>query len=46
MAFIENYSNERVQLQSLTVRVNENSVAEAIDVPTEGENWFKQQDFK
>ena len=46
MAFIENYSNERVQLQSLTVRFNEDSVAEAINVPVEGEKWFKQQDFK
>ena len=46
MDFIENYSNERVQLQSLTVRFNEDSVAEAINVPAEGEKWFKQQDFK
>ena len=46
MAFIENYNDERVQLQSLTVRVNEDSVAEAINVPVEGEKWFKQQDFK
>ena len=46
MLFIENYRDERVQLQSLTVTVNEESVAEAIGVPTEGEIWFKQQDFK
>jgi len=46
MLFIENYRDERVQLQSLTVRVNEDSVAEAIGVPAEGEKWFKQQDFK
>ena len=46
MLFIENYRDERVQLQSLTVRVNEDSVAEAIGVPAQGEKWFKQQYFK
>ena len=46
MSFIENYKDERVQLQSLTVRVNEDSVAEAIGIPAQGEKWFKQQDFK
>ena len=46
MSFIENYKDERVQLQSLTVRVNEDSIAEAIGVPTQGEKWFKHQDFK
>ena len=46
MLFIENYRDERVQLQILTVRVNEDSVAKAICVPTEGEKWFKQQYFK
>jgi len=46
MAFIENYDDGRVQLQSLTVRVNENSIAEAINVPAEGERWFKQKEFK
>ena len=33
MLFIENYRDERVQLQSLTVRVNEDYVAEAIRIP-------------
>ena len=33
MLFIENYRDERVQLQSLTVRVNEDSIAEAIGFP-------------
>ena len=28
------------------MRVNENSIAEAINVPAEGEKWFKQKDFK
>ena len=46
MAFIENYDEGRVQLQSLTVRVNENSIAEAINVPAEGERWFKQKECK
>jgi len=46
MAFIENYDEGRVQLQSLTVRVNENSIAEAINVPAEGEKWFKQKECK
>ena len=26
--------------------VNEESIAEAIDVPAQGERWFKQQDFQ
>ena len=46
MAFIKNYKDEMVQLKSLKVRVNEESIAEAIDVPTQGERWFKQQDFQ
>ena len=33
MSFIKNYRDEKVQLESLTVRVNEDSIAEAIDVP-------------
>ena len=41
MAFIENYRNEKVHFQSLTVRVNEDSVAEAIDVPAKGEKRSK-----
>ena len=32
MAFIKNYKDEMVQLKSLTVRVNEYFIAEAIDV--------------
>ena len=46
MAFIKNYKYEMVQLKSLTVRVNEESIAEAIDVPAQGERWFKKQDFQ
>ena len=35
-----------VQLKSLKVMVNEESIAEAIGVPAQGERWFKQQDFQ
>ena len=45
MLFIKNYRDEKVQLESLTVRVNEDSIAEAIDVLAQGEKWFKKQDF-
>ena len=46
MAFINNYKDEIVQLKSLKNMVNEESIAEAIDVPAQGERWFKQQDFQ
>ena len=46
MSFIKNYRDEKVQLESLTVRVNEDSIAEAIDVLAQGEKWFKQQDLQ
>ena len=46
MDFIENYNDERVQLQSLTIRVNEEFIAEAISVLAQGEIWFKQKDFQ
>ena len=42
MLFIKNYRDERVQLQSLTDRVNEDSVAKAIGVPAQGKKWFKR----
>ena len=35
MAFIKNYKDEMVQLKSLKVRVDEESIAEAIDVPVQ-----------
>ena len=41
MDFIKNYKDEMVQLKSLTLMVNEESIAEAIDVPKQGERWFK-----
>ena len=41
MSFIKNYKDEKVQLESLTVRVNEDSIAEAIDILAQGEKWFK-----
>ena len=34
MYFIKNYKDEKFQLESLIVRVNEESIAKAIDVPT------------
>ena len=44
--FIENYKDERVQLQCLTIRVNEEFIAETIGVSAQGEKWFKQKDFQ
>ena len=41
MSFIKNYKDEMVQLKSLIVKVNEDSIAQAIDVPAQGERWFK-----
>ena len=35
-----------VQLRSLKIMVNEESIAEAIGVLAQGERWFKQQDFQ
>ena len=35
-----------VQLKSLKIMVNEEVIAKAIDVPTQGERWFKQQYFQ
>ena len=40
MAFIKNYKDEMVQLKSLTVRVNEDYIAKAIDVPGNGARRF------
>ena len=36
MAFIKNYKDEMVQLKSLIVKINEESIAKAIDVPAQG----------
>ena len=44
-AFIKNYKGV-VQLKNLKAVVNEESIAEAIGVPAQGERWFKQQDFR
>jgi len=46
LAFIENYDEGRVPLKTLTVRVNEDFISEAIKVPAEGERWFKQKEIK
>ena len=45
-AFIKNYKEGVVQLKNLKAMVNEESIAEAIGVPAQGERWFKQQDFQ
>ena len=42
MLFIKNYRDEKVHLERLKVRVNEDSITEVIDVPAQGEKWFKQ----
>ena len=46
MAFIKNYKDGMVQLKSLKIMVNEESIVEAIDVLAQRERWFKQQDFQ
>ena len=46
MDFIKNYKDGMVQLKSLKIMVNEESISEAIDVPMQGERWFKQQEFQ
>ena len=35
-----------VEFKNLRVSVDEESIAEAIGVPAQGEKWFKQQDFQ
>ena len=42
MDFIKNYKDGMVQLTSLKIMVNEESIAEDIWVPTQGEILFKQ----
>ena len=46
MAFIKNYKDGMVQLKSLKIMVKEESIAEELGVPTQGQRWFKQQDFQ
>ena len=41
MDFIKNYKGGMVQLKSLKIMVNEESIAEAIWVLAQGERWFK-----
>ena len=45
-AFIKNYKEGAFQLQNLKAMVNEESIAEAIGVPAQGERWFKHQYFQ
>ena len=46
MAFIKNYKDGMVQLKSLKIMVNEESIVEAIDVSAQGEIWFKKHEFQ
>ena len=43
MLFIKNYRDEKVQMERLTVRVNEDSIAEAIFVPAQGRNGLNNR---
>ena len=45
-AFIKNYREGVVDFKSLRVRLDEESIVEAIGLPSKGEKWFKQQDFQ
>ena len=45
-AFIKNYRDGVVNFKSLRVIVDEESIAEAIGVPAQGEKWLKQQVFQ
>ena len=45
-AFIKNYNYEVVWFEDLKIIVNEETIAEAIGVSSEGEKWFKQQSFE
>ena len=40
-AFIKNYKEGVVRLKNLKAMVNEESIAEVIGVPAQGERWFK-----
>ena len=44
--FINNYKDGVVDFKSLKVTVDEESITEAIGVPTQGEKWFKEQEFQ
>ena len=44
-AFIKNYRYGVVEFKNLRVTVDEESIAEAIGVPMQGEKWLKKQDF-
>ena len=44
--FIKNYRDRVMDFKSLKVTVDEESIAEAIGVPAQGEKWFKEQEFQ
>jgi len=45
-AFIKNYNDEVIWFEDLQIIVNEETIAEAIGVSSEGDKWFKQQSFE
>ena len=44
--FIKKDKDGVVQFKNLKVTVDEESIAEAIGVPAQGEKWFKQHNFQ
>ena len=42
-AFVKNYKDSVVWFEDLQIRVDEDVIAEAIGVPSDGEKWFKKQ---
>ena len=45
-AFIKKYNDEAVWFEDLQIIVNEETIAEAVGVSSEGEKWFKKQSFE
>ena len=45
-AFINNYKDSVVSLQTLNFRVNESTIAKATGISLEGERWFKNHLFE
>ena len=41
--FAKNYDGEKAQLDFLLLYVNENTIVEVTEMPTEGERWFKKK---
>ena len=45
-AFAQSFDDQKADFQSLTLRVTENSIAEATGISTEGDKWFKRVSLK